>query len=85
MLERPKKRAGWADFPHRYYVLVATCIFARRTFWLRNACLAAALLLPAVAAIHGLVLASLHVNGQSLPPPLPRIAVLKSANTITIA
>jgi hypothetical protein len=29
--------------------------------------LAAALLFPAVAAIHGLVLASVHVNGQSYP------------------
>ncbi|KAF2730615.1 hypothetical protein EJ04DRAFT_36890 [Polyplosphaeria fusca] len=46
-----------------YYVLVAACVFARRREWLRNACLAAALIFPAVAAIHGLVLASLHVNG----------------------
>lgn len=28
-----------------------------------NACLAAALLFPAVAAIHGIVLATLHVDG----------------------
>jgi hypothetical protein len=47
-----------------YYVLVATCVFARKAEWLRNACLAAALLFPAVAALHGLVLAALHVNGQ---------------------
>ncbi|KAF2820648.1 hypothetical protein CC86DRAFT_304548 [Ophiobolus disseminans] len=46
-----------------YYVLVITCIFARKADWLRNACLAAALVFPAVAAIHGLVLASTHVNG----------------------
>ncbi|RHZ73109.1 hypothetical protein CDV55_108034 [Aspergillus turcosus] len=30
--------------------------------WLRNACLAAALLFPAVAALHGIVLASLHIE-----------------------
>ncbi|KAF2127904.1 hypothetical protein P153DRAFT_342858 [Dothidotthia symphoricarpi CBS 119687] len=46
-----------------YYVLVATCVFARKTDWLRDACLAAALVFPAVAAIHSLVLASVHVNG----------------------
>lgn len=49
---------------HRYYVLVAACVFARKREWLRNACLAAALVFPAVAAIHGIVLASIHVNGQ---------------------
>ncbi|KAI0193121.1 hypothetical protein F4808DRAFT_464910 [Astrocystis sublimbata] len=43
-----------------YYVLVATCVLARRKEWLRNACLAAALLLPAVAAIHAVVLAAVH-------------------------
>lgn len=32
--------------------------------WLVRACLAAALLFPAVAAIHGIVLAALHVNGK---------------------
>lgn len=50
-----------------YYVLVAACVFARKAEWLRNACLAAALLFPAVAAIHGIVLASLHENGQYSP------------------
>ncbi|TVY82447.1 hypothetical protein LSUE1_G004250 [Lachnellula suecica] len=43
-----------------YYVLIAACIFARKAEWLRNACLAAALLFPAVAAIHGIVLAAIH-------------------------
>ena len=47
----------------RYYVLVAACIFARKEQWLRGACLAAALLFPAVAAIHGIVLAAVHVKG----------------------
>ncbi|KAI0973449.1 hypothetical protein F4678DRAFT_426759 [Xylaria arbuscula] len=45
-----------------YYILVATSVLARRTEWLRNACLAAALLLPAVAAIHAVVLAAVHVD-----------------------
>ncbi|KAI0850852.1 hypothetical protein F5Y00DRAFT_268229 [Daldinia vernicosa] len=45
-----------------YYVLVAACVFARKAEWLRNACLAAALIFPAVAALHGIVLASVHVD-----------------------
>jgi hypothetical protein len=49
-----------------YYVLVITCIFARKAEWLKTACLAAALIFPAVAAIHSLVLAAAHVNGQFL-------------------
>ena len=54
----------------RYYVLVATCVFARKEEWLRGACLAAALLFPAVAAIHGIVLAAVHVNGENMLPAL---------------
>ncbi|KAF4620188.1 hypothetical protein G7Y89_g14633 [Cudoniella acicularis] len=46
-----------------YYVLIAACVFARKAEWLRNVCLAAALLLPAVAAFHGITLAALHVDG----------------------
>ncbi|KAL3418819.1 hypothetical protein PVAG01_09040 [Phlyctema vagabunda] len=46
-----------------YYVLIAACVFARKSDWLRNASLAAALLFPAVAAVHGIVLAALHVDG----------------------
>ncbi|KAL9619206.1 MAG: hypothetical protein Q9160_006141 [Pyrenula sp. 1 TL-2023] len=49
-----------------YYVLAATCVFARKAEWLRNACLAATLLFPSVAAIHGIVLAAMHVNGKPL-------------------
>ncbi|KAI1326534.1 hypothetical protein F5Y16DRAFT_374484 [Xylariaceae sp. FL0255] len=45
-----------------YYILVATCVLAKHREWLRNACLAAALLLPAVASIHSVVLAALHVD-----------------------
>ncbi|KAI1212750.1 uncharacterized protein F4807DRAFT_414318 [Annulohypoxylon truncatum] len=46
-----------------YYVLVAACVLARKAEWLRSACLAAALVFPAVAAIHGIVLAAVHVDG----------------------
>lgn len=60
---------------YRYYVLVATCVFARKAEWLRNACLAAALLFPAVAALHGIVLACVHVNGQFCPTPIAAIIV----------
>ncbi|KAK4034176.1 hypothetical protein C8A01DRAFT_49373 [Parachaetomium inaequale] len=45
-----------------YYVLVAACVLARKSEWLRNACLAAALIFPAIAAIHAIVLAALHVD-----------------------
>ncbi|RBA20782.1 hypothetical protein FPRO05_08229 [Fusarium proliferatum] len=43
-----------------YYVLIAACLVARREEWLVNPCLAAALVLPAVAAIHGIVLTAMH-------------------------
>ncbi|KAK0727744.1 hypothetical protein B0T26DRAFT_143893 [Lasiosphaeria miniovina] len=46
-----------------YYVLVAACLLARKATWLRGPCLVAALLFPAVAAIHGIVLAAVHVDG----------------------
>ncbi|KAF1936409.1 hypothetical protein EJ02DRAFT_359169 [Clathrospora elynae] len=46
-----------------YYILVAACVTFRKAEWLRNACLAAALVLPAISAFQGLVLASLHTNG----------------------
>ncbi|XXH02797.1 hypothetical protein Hte_009184 [Hypoxylon texense] len=45
-----------------YYALVAACVFARKAEWLRNACLAAALIFPAVAALHSIVLAIIHVD-----------------------
>ncbi|KAL8344051.1 hypothetical protein RB601_004530 [Gaeumannomyces tritici] len=50
-----------------YYTLVATCVLARKARWLRDACIAAALLLPAVAALHGIVLAKMHVDGGYCP------------------
>ncbi|KAL2831345.1 hypothetical protein BJY01DRAFT_254283 [Aspergillus pseudoustus] len=46
-----------------YYVLIAACVFARKEEWIRNACLAGALLFPAIAALHGIVLATVHVDG----------------------
>ena len=49
---------------HRYYVLVATCVFLRKHEWLRNACLAAVLVVPSISALHGIVLTSYHVNSQ---------------------
>lgn len=48
----------------RYYVLITACVFGRKIDWLRSPCLAAALLFPAVAALHGIVLAALHVKGM---------------------
>lgn len=47
-----------------YYVLVAACVFARKSDWLRNACVGLALLVPMVAALHGVVLAAVHVDGM---------------------
>ncbi|CZT18993.1 uncharacterized protein RCC_04838 [Ramularia collo-cygni] len=46
-----------------YYVLVAACVFARKADWLRNACVGLALLVPMIAALHGVVLAAVHVPG----------------------
>jgi hypothetical protein len=50
----------------RYYVLVAACVLARKIEWLRDACLAAALLFPVVAALHSIVLAAVHVDGRDI-------------------
>lgn len=50
----------------RYYVLVAACVLAQKKEWLRNACLAGALLFPAVAAFHAIVLAALHNDGEHI-------------------
>ncbi|KAL1795293.1 hypothetical protein ACET3X_007109 [Alternaria dauci] len=46
-----------------YYVLVAACVTFRKAEWLRNTCLAAVLILPAISALQALVLASAHTNG----------------------
>src|SRR5436189_6198708 len=64
---------------YRYYVLVAIFVFARKYESLRNAGLATALLFPAVAALHGIVLAAVHVNGMtSVSSVLPRLTALCS-------
>ncbi|EOA91417.1 uncharacterized protein SETTUDRAFT_162129 [Exserohilum turcica Et28A] len=46
-----------------YYVLVAACVAFRKAEWLRNTCLAAVLILPAVSSIQGIALASSHRDG----------------------
>ena len=58
----------FADPYDRYYILIAACVVARKVEWIRNACLAAVLLFPAVAALHAIVLAVLHVEGKSAQP-----------------
>jgi len=55
-----------SDSTCSYYALAAACVFARKEEWIRNPCLAAVLLFPAVAALHGIVLAALHRNGEFL-------------------
>ncbi|KAJ5474651.1 hypothetical protein N7475_004217 [Penicillium sp. IBT 31633x] len=42
---------------------VSACVVARKVEWIRNACLAAVLLFPAIAALHAIVLAAVHVDG----------------------
>jgi NO-binding membrane sensor protein with MHYT domain len=39
-------------------------VFGKKADWIKNACLAAVLLFPAVAALHGITLAALHVDGE---------------------
>ncbi|KAG7124457.1 hypothetical protein HYQ45_013640 [Verticillium longisporum] len=46
-----------------FYLLLITCVIARKIEWLRNTFLAATLLFPIVAALHGIVLAANHVDG----------------------
>ncbi|KAH0598892.1 hypothetical protein MHUMG1_03004 [Metarhizium humberi] len=41
----------------------SACVLARKSEWIKNACIAAALLLPAVAALHGIALAAFHRDG----------------------
>jgi hypothetical protein len=49
----------------RYYILIVACVVWQKSELLKKACLAAALIFPAVAAIHGIVLAALHRDGKS--------------------
>ncbi|KAK3315591.1 hypothetical protein B0H66DRAFT_565626 [Apodospora peruviana] len=46
-----------------YYLIVAVVVCVRKHDWLRNAALAAALMLPATAALHAITLASVHTSG----------------------
>lgn len=46
-----------------YYALVVACVVGRTNEVIKKACLAAALVFPAVAAFHGIVLAALHRDG----------------------
>ncbi|KND94217.1 hypothetical protein TOPH_00820 [Tolypocladium ophioglossoides CBS 100239] len=43
-----------------FYFLVLACVLARNVKWIRGGCLATALTMSAVAAIHGIVLAAVH-------------------------
>ena len=47
-----------------YYCLVAVCILARKHEWLRQTCLAAALLVPALASIHAIIMACYSDYGK---------------------
>lgn len=47
-----------------YYGLVAICIFMRKHEWLREPCLAAALLFPALASIHAIIMACYSDSGM---------------------
>lgn len=90
----PTKRLAvlpWYTNTHsRYYVLIAACVVARKVEWIRNACLAAVLLFPAIAALHGIVLAALHVDGESNDPiatvdasrPVRLIETINESNTL---
>lgn len=69
---------------YRYYVLVATCVFLRKHEWLRNACLAAALVVPSISALHGIVLTSYHVNGQFNTCPKTINVALKTELTFRL-
>jgi len=65
-------RRSWvgAYYLLRYYAFVITSVFSPRVTWLKTACFAATMLFPAVAAFHGIVLASVHVNGKCLLPEI---------------
>lgn len=67
MSDKPQQQQLTSEFDS-YYVLVATCVLGKNSEWLKGACLAAALLLPAVAALHGIVLAAVHVDGKDHGP-----------------
>lgn len=53
-------------FINRYYAFVANIVF-RKIEWVKTACFAATMLFPAVAALHGIVLAAVNVKGKLFP------------------
>ena len=53
-----------------YYGLVAVSIFAQRQEWLRELCLAAALLFPTLASIHVIIMACYSESGKYPSIPL---------------
>jgi len=52
----------------RYYLLIIACVLGDESKLLRKVCLAAALIFPALAAVHAIVLAALHNDGRSSNP-----------------
>jgi hypothetical protein len=59
----------YSHAPRRYYVIVAACVLLRKNQQLREASLAAALVVPAISSLHALVLSCYHVNGQFYERP----------------
>lgn len=59
-------------FHFRYYILTTACLAGNKSKLLRQVCLAAALIFPAVAALHAVVLVALHNDGRSLNPSSAR-------------
>jgi hypothetical protein len=49
----------------RYYLLIIVCVLGDKSNLLRKVGLAAALIFPALAAVHAIVLAALHNDGKS--------------------
>jgi hypothetical protein len=48
-----------------YYLLIIVCVLGDKSNLLRKVGLAAALIFPALAAVHAIVLAALHNDGKS--------------------
>ncbi|KAJ5515058.1 hypothetical protein N7463_004610 [Penicillium fimorum] len=46
-----------------YYILIISCVLVRKAQWLRAGCVSAVLVFSAVAALHAIVLATLHADG----------------------
>lgn len=45
--------------------MILACFLVRKSDGVRNVCLTGVLLIPAVAALHAVVLASVHVDGTT--------------------